>query len=489
MKPERWKHLKALFETVVEKDAAAQAAYLDDACGADADLRRELEALLARHSQDSFLEKPVRELLPEFPADAPETMAGKRLGPYEIIRRIGRGGMGIVYLGRDTRLDRQVAIKMVAPAHLNDPGHMERLRIEARAAARLAHPGIATVFSLEESGDGWFMVTEYVQGHTLREALKSGRSPFARVLDIAVQIAGALAAAHEQGVIHRDLKPDNIMLTQSGAIKILDFGLAKIDSRSLSVMETRLTRSGMFLGTPAYASPEQLLGNPVDHTTDIFSFGILLYEMTLGRHPFGTTDSMATIARILEGDMAEPSHASAAIPRDFGRLVRRCLAKQPQDRYRSTRDLLLDLQRLTDAPPDRPAAALWWWQFHQACAAFGYYGMLYPLWRVREWLGGVDGSLLFFPALVAVGVSANLRLHLWFMSRFYAAALADQRCRAGRWIRWADWLFVLMLALTAVYIHNSHARIATLLLSVSVGSLVAFLIIEPATAKVALDRS
>lgn len=476
----------------MDKDAANRAAFLEEACQADPSLQKEVEALLETQGNDSFLEKPAYAVAPElFDSETGESLVGKQLGPYEITATIGRGGMGVVYLARDTRLDRPVAIKMLAPKYTRDSQQRERLRREARAAAKLSHPGIATVYSLEEFDDSVYMVSEYVRGFTLHQIMVRQAPTFPQVLDIAIQTARALAAAHEQGIVHRDLKPENVIQTDSGVIKILDFGLARVVPKDASGVSTRLTRSGMFLGTPAYASPEQLMGAEVDRSTDIFSFGILLYELAIGKHPFGASDSLSTVARILESDVPDLTGMNASIPKEFDRIVHRCLNKKPADRYADSRSLLVELEQMADVHRVEPKAAttaFWWWQFHQACASFGYYGMLYPLWRVKEWLGGIEGSLLFFPALVAVGVAANLRLHLWFTSRFYISELADQRRKVSRWIRWADVLFVCMLAVTAIRVHALHAIVATLLMAVAIGSLVAFLLIEPTTTKAALDK-
>ena len=492
MNPERWQRIKELFEAAIDKDASSRAAFLVEACPADPDLRKEVEALLENQEEDSFLEKPVYAVAPElFDSEIGDAIVGRKLGPYEVTATIGRGGMGVVYLARDTRLDRLVAIKMLAPKYTSDAQQRERLRREARAAAKLSHPGIATVYSLEEQDDSVYMVSEYVQGLTLHQIMAQERLTFPQVLDIAIQIARAVAVAHEQGIVHRDLKPENVIRTDSGIIKVLDFGLARVFPKDRAGSNARLTRSGMFLGTPAYASPEQLMGSEVDRPTDIFSFGIMLYELSVGKHPFGASDSLSTVARILEANVPDLTQINAAIPKEFDRIVRRCLNKKPADRYADSRSLLAELEQLADVrrvQPKTSATAFWWWQFHQACASFGYYGMLYPLWRVKQWLGGTEGSLLFFPALIAVGVAANLRLHLWFTSRFYVSELADQRRKVSRWIRWADVLFVIMLAITAVRVHTLHAIIATLLMSVAIGSLVAFLLIEPTTTKAALDK-
>jgi serine/threonine protein kinase len=499
--------LKEIYEKALEKGADSRTAFLEETCREDLSLKAEVEALLQNHEQDSFLDKPLYEAVPElFESHATSMLLGKTLGPYSISSKIGRGGMGVVYLGRDTRLDRPVAIKMLAPKYTRDPQQRERLRREARAAARLSHSGIATVYSLEEFEDTLYIVSEYVAGDTLLQLTSEGPLQTSALLDTAVQLARALKAAHDEGIVHRDLKPENVIRTKSGLIKILDFGLARVDQQDNAGQSPRLTRSGMFLGTPAYASPEQLLGAEVDFRTDLFSFGVMLYELAAGKHPFGAVDSMTTIARILEADASALANKDAILPEGLESIIRRCLKKNPADRYGSTQDLLYDIEQILRKHPtgdsklsyatavprahqNRSLTPLWWWQFHQACAGFGYYGMLYPLWRVKQWLGGVEGSLLFFPALIAVGVAANLRLHLWFTSHFYPTELFHQRQKVSNWIRWADCLFVFMLAITAVRIHTIHAIIATLLMSVSIGSLVAFSLVEPTTTKAALDNA
>ncbi len=492
MNPERWQRLKEIFWAALEKNPADRAALLDQCCGDDPSLRKEVESLLVNYDRESFLEKPIEEAAAGlFEQDAPQTFVGSQLGPYAVRGEIGRGGMGVVYLAHDTRLDRPVAIKMLAPQYTRDAPQRERLKREARAAARLSHPGIATVYSLDEFDDTICIVTEYVSGATLRQIMSGGQLTFDQTLDVSIQIARGLVAAHDEGIVHRDLKPENIIRTESGIVKILDFGLARLESRVGSA-DARLTQSGMFLGTPAYASPEQLLGSKVDRNSDIFSFGVMMYEMASGKHPFKGTDAMSMIANIIESDVSDPSRSNPKIPKAFARIVLRCLKKKPAERYAGTRELLAELENLTDgsgkdaaAPPD---ASIWWWQFHQACAGFGYYAMLYPLWWVKEQLGGIEGSLLFFPALIAVGIAANLRLHLWFMSRCYAGELAEQRRKVAPWIRAGDCLFVFVLAVCAIRNHAEHAIIATLLMAVAIGALVAFTLIEPVTARAALER-
>ncbi len=486
-------------------DVSRRTAFLKEACSGDDSMKKEVEALLEIHEEDSFLEKPASQEFPNLmESEISSLPPGKKLGPYTFTRKIGYGGMGVVYLGYDHRLDRQVAIKMLSGNYLKDSQQRERLRREARAAAKLSHPGIATVYALEESGSDIFIISEFVSGGTLRKVLAEGPVPFGTLFDIGLQIAHALSVAHGSGIVHRDLKPENIMQTDDGKVKILDFGLARIESDSAdSSAATSLTRPGMFMGTPAYASPEQLIGSKVDYRTDIFSFGILLYEMACGKHPFGRGDSMATIARILEGKVPDIQTDNPSLPKMLCEIIQRCLQKNPDDRYLNFQSFLEDFEKLNatfglqtksnenelEPPTERKQRLhpLWWWQFHQAFAGFGYYGMLYPQWWVKETLGGIEGSVLFFPLVVAVGIAANLRLHLWFTSRFYKSELAEQRRRVKHWIRFADWLFVSMLVITAVrIIQADHTIVATILMAVAVYALVAFTLIEPTTTRAAM---
>ena len=490
--PDRWQQIKTLFTQAAAKSTEDRAAFLEKACGSDIELRNEIENLFAEDKADGFLENPVYAATPRlFENDsttdgAAENLIGKMLGPYKILRELGRGGMGIVYLGYDTRLDRKAAVKLISPHGTYNNRIHDRFRLEARAVGRLTHPGIAAIYALEECEAGLYAAFEYVEGCTLRELLADGTPAFSKVTDIAIQVAEAISAAHAQGIVHRDLKPENIMLTRDGRVKILDFGLAGIESTGGT--GTRLTQTGTFLGTPAYASPEQLLGHPVGYASDMFSLCVLLYELATGRHPFGGEDSIVTISRVLHGDFEDPSTVNDAVPRKFDRIVQRCLQKDPEKRYTGMNDFLADLGAITSGSDHKPrlrfqAKALFWWRFHQAVAGFCYYGMLYPLWRVKEWLGGIEGSILFFPALVAVGIAANLRLHLWFTSCFYPDNLREQQGNVAVWIRRADWIFVVMLAATALRIHTLHGIIATLVMGAAIGALAAFYWIEPATTK------
>jgi tRNA A-37 threonylcarbamoyl transferase component Bud32 len=494
LNPERWQQLKQLVEEALDKNPSVRGAYLDEACGRDDSLRQEVQLLLDSYRQDDFLEKPAYEAVPElFQSETEDTLVGKWLGAYEVTGKIGHGGMGIVYLARDHRLDRPVAIKMLAPKYTRNPQFRERLKREARAAARLSHPGIATVYALEQFEEALYMVSEYVRGDTLLKLIEAGPVSMPQLIDIAIQLSGALAAAHEQGIIHRDLKPENVVRTESGTIKILDFGLARFEPGVDLNGGARITRVGMFLGTPAYASPEQLLGAEVDRRTDIFSFGVILYELATGQHPFCVTDSMSTVARILEAEVPNLTQINPSIPKALDNLIRCCLMKKPEDRYTNARELQNQLAELSSGRKAvtavRPSSTIWWWQFHQVFAGFGYYALLYPLWVVKRSFPGIEGSLYFFPGIVAVGVAANLRLHLWFTSRFYPSELPPQRQKVSRWIRWGDWLFAIVLAISAIRIHAVHAVYATILMGAAIGSLVGFTLIEPTTTKAAWEIS
>ena len=550
MDPERWQRVGELFHRALEHGPEDRSRFLDGACGGDAGLRAEVDSLLAHHEDGAPPAVPTppevvptpSEVVPTPPEDAaaggdaggPELTAGRRLGPYRIIRKLGEGGMGIVHLAEDMRLGRRVAVKALPPRFTRDERRRRRLRREARAAASLAHPGIATVYALEEFDGALCIVSEYVPGETLRQELAAGPLSPADLLDTAVAIARALAAAHDGNVLHRDLKPENVIRVrgsgiEDAGIKIVDFGLARFgDPEAGAASATQLTAPGAMLGTPGYMAPEQIRGEPIDFRADIFAFGVLLFELATGSHPFTSATPVSTVARVLEATPPDLRQLVPACPAALAAVIRRCLQKDPEQRYGSTRELVDDLAGARRTPAGSAAARraeeashgsgdpqrgrrsgatgaaarssddpergtrlspVWWWQFHQRAAGVVYYAMLYPLWRVREWAPPPWGSAVFFAALAAVLVAANLRFHLSFTERFTPDELDLQQTRVAPWVRAADWLFAALLLAATALIAAAHPAWASLTAAVGIVSAVTFLVIEPATTRAAFrDR-
>jgi Tol biopolymer transport system component len=288
--------------------------------------------------------------------------AGTQLGPYEILALIGAGGMGEVYRARDTRLGREVAVKILPGEFASDAARLRRFELEARAASALNHPNILTIFDIGADAQPPFVVSELLEGETLRERLGGGPLPLRKALDYGLQVAHGLAAAHDKGIVHRDLKPENIFITKDGRAKILDFGLAKVitpqpisgapagqsDSKTEAPTLTRAeTGPGVVLGTISYLSPEQLRGKQIDHRADIFAFGSILFEMLTGQRAFKRESDVETMHAILKEDPLESSGAGRRLPAPLERVVRHCLEKNPEERFRSAHDLAFDLSMLT----------------------------------------------------------------------------------------------------------------------------------------------
>jgi serine/threonine protein kinase len=278
MDPERWRRIEQLYHAVMERSPTEQATYLMEACGEDQELRHEVESLLRNEERGVFLERPALEVVARQYFPVPD-LVGRKLGRYQVISRLGSDGMGEVYLARDTRLKRAVALKVLRPESLADPHRTQRFIQEARAASALNHPHIVAIHDVDQIEGIDFMVMEYVSGRTLTETIGHRGLPLAEALAYAIQIADALAAAHVAGIVHRDLKPGNIMLNDRRDVKVLDFGLAKLMERSTSSDVTSReialhTAKGTIMGTAAYMSPEQTEGKEVDARSDIFSFGL-----------------------------------------------------------------------------------------------------------------------------------------------------------------------------------------------------------------------
>jgi len=281
-------------------------------------------------------------------------MTGQLVGHYRVLEKIGAGGMGEVFRARDERLGRDVALKLIRPASSDNPDHLRRFEQEARAAAALNHPNILAIYDVGFEGTVPYIVSELLQGKNLRQRLLEGPIPMREAADYALQIAHGLTAAHERLIVHRDLKPENLFLTHDGRIKILDFGVAKLqttteDKRSIENLTT-VTKHGAMIGTVAYMSPEQLRGKPVDHRSDIFSFGAILYEMMAGCRAFRGETEVDTMTAVLREEPPSASLDAAAIPAGYQDIVKHCLEKEPENRFQSAKDLVFTLQTLSTSP-------------------------------------------------------------------------------------------------------------------------------------------
>jgi TolB-like protein len=341
--PERWREVKELLAAALEREPEERPGYLHQAC-ADVELRREVESLLAQPSGE-FLDRPVLENVSDLLKDSTltELVAGASLGHYRIERKLGQGGMGQVFRAVDTRLGRAVALKILPPAMARDSDRLARFQREARSVAALNHPHIVTLYSVEEVDGVHFLTMELVEGQPLDRLIPEGGLPISRILEIGGAIAEALIAAHERGIVHRDLKPANVVVSSEGCAKVLDFGLAKgihaTGATEIALTVTGLTGAGIVMGTPAYMSPEQVAARPIDHRTDIFSFGTILYEMVAGQRPFSGT-APAELASAILRDTPQPlGTLRAGVPERLERIVERCLQKNPADRFASAREL------------------------------------------------------------------------------------------------------------------------------------------------------
>ena len=352
MTPERWQQVKELFRSALEHEPEGRAAFLERACDGDDPLRREVESLLKSfEGADSFMETPVAEAAAELLGDKDESLVGRRLGRYEVVAPLGEGGMGTVWLAKDTRLGRKVAVKLLPPHFTEDAERLRRFEREARAASSLNHPNILTIYEIGEDDGRHFIATEFIEGETLRERMAGAPMEVGEALDVAGQVASALAAAHEAGIVHRDIKPENVMVRRDHLVKVLDFGLAKLTEQRVANPEaaTRApvkTSSGVILGTVTYMSPEQARGLEVDARTDIWSLGVVLYEMIAGRVPFEGPTTGDRIVSILEREPAPLAHHAPEVPEALAWVVTKALTKEREGRYQTVREMLTDLRRL-----------------------------------------------------------------------------------------------------------------------------------------------
>jgi serine/threonine protein kinase len=355
MTPERYKQVCQICDEALALTLDQREAFLLQACVGDEDLLREVESLLALQDQAvSFIETRALDVAAQALASAgADFLTNQKIGRYDVLSLLGRGGMGEVYLARDARLGRKIALKLLPVEFTQDAGRVRRFEQEARAASALNHPNIVTIYEIGESDGAHFIATEFIDGHTLRHRLTQTRVAARDVLNIGGQIAGALAAAHAAGIIHRDIKPENVMLRPDGYVKVLDFGLAKLTedrllraSQDKAVVQDSLTVPGVVLGTVNYMSPEQARGLEVDARSDVFSLGVMLYEMLAGCAPFAGDTASDVIASILRSEPPPLARYGVEAPTELERIVMKALGKDKAERYQTIKDLALDLKSL-----------------------------------------------------------------------------------------------------------------------------------------------
>jgi eukaryotic-like serine/threonine-protein kinase len=354
MTPERWQQVKEIFNSAITYRPEERSMFISQACSGDDQLRSEIESLIASHEQSgSFIDKPAFEAAASLLAGhSGELKLGQTIASYEVMSFISRWGMGEVYLAEDKRLGRKVALKLLPAAFTTDDDRLRRFEQEARAASALNHPNIITIYEIRQALGSHIIATEYVEGETLRHRLSHAPLTLSETLNIATQVADALSAAHKAGIIHRDIKPENIMLRPDGYVKVLDFGLAKLSEQAAPAVAAEAptiqvgTGSGIVIGTAGYMSPEQARGLGVDHRSDIFSLGAVIYEMITRRKPFAGETPSDTLAAILKTEPPPLSRVAPGVPSELARIVNKSLRKDREERYQVVKDLWLDLKAL-----------------------------------------------------------------------------------------------------------------------------------------------
>lgn len=352
MTPERYQQITRIYNQAIELDPGERARLLDQVCAGDADLRNEVELMIASDQQaESFLDRPAIEIAArQMAGENSFSFAGRRIGRYQILSLLGVGGMGEVWLARDEQLERNVALKLLPEQFTRSQSHVQRFAQEAKAASALNHPNIITIHEIGEAEGTHYIVTEFVEGQTLRQMLVAPM-PLPTALEIAVQIADALVAAHKAGIVHRDLKPENVMVRPDGLVKVLDFGLAKLADRSEVDTEAKTaihvkTDPGTVMGTISYMSPEQSLAQKVDQRTDIFSLGVMLYEMSAGQRPFQGASNAAIYDAILHHAPIPVTTLRPDLPRELQLIIERALERKPEQRFQTAAEFKAALKTL-----------------------------------------------------------------------------------------------------------------------------------------------
>jgi tRNA A-37 threonylcarbamoyl transferase component Bud32 len=493
-----------IFIRVLQAEPSRRPALIQELCGDDPALTRDISELVAAADRAPSTAAMVGQVIADEP---PALQPGTHIRGYEIEHLIASGGMGMVYLAHDTALNRRVAIKAVKPSIAADADHRRRLKQEAQLMARLeGHPNIATVHALIDEDNVLYIVEEWLTGPTLRERLADGPLPVADALDVATAVLRALGAAHRQRIVHRDLKPENVMRTSTGGWKVLDFGIAKLDTPDPRTT-LHVTQVDQRVGTPLYMSPEQLRGEPLDGRSDLFAFGILLYELLTRRHPFARRtepDGLETWTAVLnDPPLSFSAEERERLPIGVPEVIARCLEKEPQQRWSSAEDVEAALRAIQNGttPIALPASGgneVFWWQFHEAAAAVVYWLTLVPVWHVRSWIGrtefqvggatlAVDARILFVALIATVALLSVLRFSFVFVSRHKPGHTHAHHARAIRWVRVGDLLYAAIMLTAGIMVSLDHQGWAILLVSLGLGSFGVAWFVEPLTERDALD--
>ena len=489
MTPSQWQRVRELFEAALEMPSSAAREWIQAEAADDSEVSAEALSLFEYSTRaGAFLTKPIGDRMADLFEDDRRFEPGSGLGPYVIVGELGRGGMGRVYLANDTRLKRTVALKALLPALTRDPVQRERLRREAQAAAGLTHPGICTIYALEEIGDDVFVVAEFVDGRSLREEIASRQRPsVAALIESSRELIEALASAHAKGITHRDLKPENVMRTKEGRLKILDFGLALVDGHAAGgEVLPRMTVDGAVVGTPGYMAPEQLKRGVIDARADIFAFGVLMYEYASGVHPFDGQTDIDRMARVLESEPRPLRELRPDVPSAFVVAITRCLRKVPAERFGSVVEIA---PALTVAiPPGSSSRVTEWWRTHQLIALSLYFLASALAWQIKEWRHGLADSAFISVAVLST-IGGFFRGHLLFTERMNPAAFDAERLRAHPITVAVDLFLAAILAVEGWQLTAVRPLAGTLTIALSIGLALTRLVIEPTTTRAAFEKA
>jgi len=446
MTPERWQQVNEIYHDALEIDASQQATFLAQACAGDAELRDEVESLIASHDQaGSFISEPALKVAARILSkDQAMSRVGRSFSHYRLESLLGVGGMGEVYLAEDTKLDRHVAVKVLNEKFSQHESNLDRFIQEAKAASALNHPNILVIHEIGVSEEANYIVSEFIDGKTLRERISESPMPLPEVLEISIQIANALRAAHEAHLVHRDIKPENIMIRPDGYLKVLDFGLAKLIEQKTAIKQNT-TAKAVILGTVNYMSPEQAKGEQVDERTDIFSLGAVIHEMIVGQTPFAGATISDTFANLTNAEPQPLSRFAANLPDALQRIISRMLRKNREERYQTMKEVLTDLNDLKEklrsasAGGQRVEQSTPLVAFVLVALLVGAIGLGYFFFHARKTPPSASGktSIAVLPLkpinkdkrdpLYEIGIADSLILKLGSMKRFIVRPLSATR--------------------------------------------------------------